>query len=162
MKPDYQRHIQAYSANSTENAKYLKKLKGLKTAVLDELFHSAHERVFRKTDCLQCANCCKTTSPIFRGVDIQRLSKALKVKTAFFIDCFLQLDDEGDYVLKEAPCPFLLPDNRCSVYESRPLACREYPHTNRKKMNQILDLTHKNALICPAVADMVEQIKMRG
>jgi len=99
MKPDYQRHIQAYSANSTENAKYLKKLKGLKTAVLDELFHSAHERVFRKTDCLQCANCCKTTSPIFRGVDIQRLSKALKVKTAFFIDCFLQLDDEGDYVL---------------------------------------------------------------
>ncbi|MDP4953161.1 MAG: YkgJ family cysteine cluster protein, partial [Flavobacteriales bacterium] len=62
-------------------------------------------------------------------------------------------------VLHTAPCPFLGEDNKCSVYDSRPKACREYPHTDRKNMHQILNLTMKNTLVCPAVNLIVKKIQ---
>jgi hypothetical protein len=71
----------------------------------------------------------------------------------------LHIDEDKDYVLKSSPCPFLDRENYCSVYSDRPKACREYPHTNRKKIVQIMDLTYKNTLVCPAVLEMVEQMK---
>jgi Fe-S-cluster containining protein len=71
------------------------------------------------------------------------------------------MDEEGDFVLKKAPCPFLNADNYCSIYNSRPTACREYPHTNRKKMRQILDLTFRNTLVCPAVLKITEELKKK-
>jgi uncharacterized protein len=62
-------------------------------------------------------------------------------------------------VLKSSPCAFLGADNYCSIYEARPRACREYPHTNRKKMHQILDLTMRNTQVCPAVLQIVERLE---
>jgi Fe-S-cluster containining protein len=142
-----------------ENKKFLSSLKKENPRQLDDEFHTLHEEVFEEIDCLTCANCCKTTSPIFYQTDIERVSKALRVKPGEFIDQYLRVDEDKDYVLKSSPCPFLDEDNYCKVYESRPKACREYPHTNRKKMVQIMDLTYKNTLVCPAVLEMVERIK---
>ncbi len=45
-----------------------------------------HDKEFAKTDCLDCGNCCKTTSPIFTEKDIERISKHLKMKVVDFID----------------------------------------------------------------------------
>ena len=81
------------------------------------------------------------------------------MKVADFIEAYLYLDKDEDYVLKSAPCAFLGADNYCSIYEVRPKACAEYPHTDRKNMYQLLELTHKNSLVCPAVAQLVEQMK---
>jgi hypothetical protein len=67
-------------------------------------------------------------------------------------------EPDGSYVVASSPCPFLQSDNYCGIYDARPAACREYPHTNRKKMHQILDLTFKNASICPAVEKILQQI----
>ncbi|WP_231496775.1 YkgJ family cysteine cluster protein [Prevotella sp. 10(H)] len=53
------------------------------------------------------------------------------------------------------PCSFLLPDNYCSIYESRPKACREYPHTDRKKFEQIFKLTVKNTETCPIAYEVL-------
>jgi Fe-S-cluster containining protein len=114
-----------------------------------------------KIDCLTCANCCKTTSPIFYQKDIERASKALKLKPGTFIEKYLRLDEDNDYVLQVAPCPFLNPDNYCGIYDDRPNACREYPHTDRKKIQQILDLTFKNTLVCPAVLRITEEAKRK-
>lgn len=132
--------------------------KNKKNKQLDSLFHQAHEDVFQQINCLDCANCCKTTSPIFRDADIRRISKHLRMKEAAFVDEYLRMDDEHDYVLKLAPCRFLGHDHRCSIYEHRPLACREYPHTDRKNMHQIAKLTLKNSQICPAVSQILEKI----
>ncbi|WP_345795470.1 YkgJ family cysteine cluster protein [Algoriphagus sp. CAU 1675] len=107
---------------------------------------------------MSCANCCKTTSPIFLQTDIDRLAKVFRMKSSEFMDEYLYRDEEGDFVLKEAPCPFLGTDNKCLVYESRPKACREYPHTNRKNIHGILGLTLKNSLVCPAVFKIFQQI----
>ena len=109
-------------------------------------------------DCLKCGNCCKTTSPIFRNADINRLSKHLRMKSGAFTEKYLKLDEDNDYVLKKSPCTFLNDDNTCRVYDDRPLACREYPHTDRKNVVQILDLTVENTIVCPAVARIVQQI----
>jgi hypothetical protein len=76
-----------------------------------------------------------------------------------FIDKYLKIDEDKDYVLKQAPCPFLGPDNYCSVYDSRPNACREYPHTDRKRIAQLLDLTYKNTFVCPAVLEITVRLK---
>ena len=138
--------------------KWIKKAKKSNSRQLDDIFHSEHDQIFKKTDCLACANCCKTTSPIFRDVDIKRLSKRLKTSEGQFITDYLVKDSESDFVLKSSPCTFLDSDNKCFVYEDRPLACREYPHTNRKNMYQILDLTRKNMEVCPAVSQIMQKM----
>jgi uncharacterized protein len=144
---------------SEASQKLFSKLKKSKPKDLDKIFHNLHDDAFEKIDCLQCANCCKTTSPIFYQQDIERVAKTLRMKIPDFISQYLHVDGDGDYVLNSSPCPFLAGDNACIVYESRPTACREYPHTNRKRMYQILDLTLKNTSVCPAVFEIVEELK---
>lgn len=141
------------------NKKYLLSLKKKDARKVDDAFHALHEEIFEEFDCLTCANCCKTTSPIFYDTDIERLAKELRIKAVDFADKYLKVDEDGDQVLKSSPCPFLGSDNYCSVYEARPKACREYPHTDRKKMVQIMELTHKNTQVCPAVFEIVERLK---
>lgn len=142
-----------------ENKKFLAQLKKKDSRKVDDVFHSLHHEVFEKVDCLQCANCCKTTSPIFYQNDIERVAKALRMRPGDFIEKYLKIDDDNDYVLNTSPCPFLDAENYCSVYANRPKACREYPHTNRKKMVQITELTFRNTMVCPAVFEMVERLK---
>lgn len=140
------------------NKKLKERLRKVKPKELDQKFESTHEAVFQETDCLQCANCCKTTSPIFIQTDIDRLAKVFRMKSSQFIDEYLHRDEEGDFVLNSSPCPFLNEDNKCLVYESRPKACREYPHTNRKNMHGILNLSLRNTLVCPAVFKIFSEI----
>lgn len=156
---DLERFNKQSKTDIERNKKLLLSLKKKDPRKIDDLFHELHEEVFEEMDCLTCANCCKTTSPIFYDTDIERLAKHLRMKSVEFVDKYLKVDDDGDQVLKTAPCPFLGSDNYCSVYESRPKACREYPHTDRKKMVQIMELTHKNTQICPAVFEIVERLK---
>ena len=141
------------------NEKFFRKLKKRPPRNLDGTVATIHEAVFEEVDCLKCANCCKTTSPIFRDVDIDRIAAHLGMRPAELVDRHLHLDGEGDYVLNEAPCLFLGPDNYCTIYEVRPKACREYPHTDRKNFHQILNLTLKNTAICPAAFEVVQRLR---
>ena len=95
---------------------------------------------------------------MFFDRDIERLAAHLGLPAKDFIDTYLFLDTDGIYALKTAPCPFLGADNYCSVYEARPKACREYPHTNHRKMITKLDLALKNTAICPAVEPILRQV----
>ena len=147
------------SAKRKENKKFFGRLKSVKPKELDDCFHKLHDEVFSKINCLDCANCCKTTGPLFTHSDINRLSKYLGLKPTQFIDTYLREDEDGDMVLKSTPCTFLDENNHCTVYEGRPKACREYPHTDRFKMHQILDLTRKNTEVCPAVALIADELK---
>ncbi|MBT8266676.1 MAG: YkgJ family cysteine cluster protein [Bacteroidia bacterium] len=144
-----------------ENKAFFSKLKRKPPKQLDYLMQELHEEEFRKTDCLECANCCKTTGPLFTAKDIERLSKYFKMKPHLFISTYLKLDEENDYVLQSTPCAFLGSDNYCSIYDVRPKACREFPHTDRKKFQQISHLTLKNVAICPAAYNIVEEMKTR-
>lgn len=148
----YKDDLEQAQAKKKAFKKTIQKLRKLKDKELDNRFSELHDKAFEEIDCLECANCCKTTSPIFRDIDIVRLSKSLKMNMGEFTEKYLKMDNEGDYVLKSSPCPFLMNDNKCSVYQNRPKACREYPHTDRKPMKPILDLTLRNTRVCPAVS----------
>ena len=123
--------------------------------------HELHEAEFEKTDCLTCANCCKTTGPLFTDKDIQRIAKYLRMKIVDFTNQYLRIDEDNDYVLKTLPCSFLGADNYCSIYQVRPKACSEFPHTNRKKFQQITKLTLENVKICPAAFQIVESMRKK-
>lgn len=144
-----------------ENKSFFTKLKKKPPKQLDYMMQELHEAEFERTDCLQCANCCKTTGPLFTDKDITRISKHLKIKEHQFITKYLQVDEDDDFVLQSVPCTFLGTDNYCLIYDIRPKACREFPHTDRKKFQQISNLTLKNIAICPATYNIVEAMKKK-
>ncbi len=144
-----------------ENKKFFAKLKKKPPKSLDYIMQELHDAEFERTDCLQCANCCKTTGPLFTDKDVARIAKHFRMKTQQFIAQYLRVDEDNDYVLQSVPCTFLGADNYCSIYEVRPKACREFPHTDRKKFQQISNLTLKNVAICPAAYAIVEAMKKR-
>lgn len=141
-----------------ETNKFLQRIKDFK--YLDTRFHEQHQKTFEKLDCLLCANCCKSISPIILQDDIDTISKHLGIKPSAFIQEYVYMDEEGDFVFNKTPCPFLQEDNYCRVYESRPKACREYPHTDRRKQKEIISLTAQNSLVCPAVVDVINELKI--
>lgn len=161
IKPSLEELPKLAKEAHVESKKYFQRLKKRTPKRLDLLMQELHEEEFEKTDCLECANCCKTTSPIFTERDIQRIAKHLRMKEQKFMEHYLQRDEDDFYVLKSAPCTFLDSDNTCFIYDVRPKACSEYPHTNRRKFIQITDLTLKNTEICPATYNIVEQLKKR-
>lgn len=143
----------------SENKKFFQKLRKKAPKNLDYQVQALHEEAFEQIDCLACANCCKTTGPLFTNTDIERIAKHLKMKPQNFINQYLRIDEDNDYVLQQLPCVFLDSQNYCLIYEARPKACREYPHTDRKKIYQIADITIKNTAICPIAYAVVERMK---
>jgi len=129
----------------------------LRNEVLGRL-PSLHEEAFEKIDCLQCANCCKRYSPRFKTPDIKRISRELKMKESEFIDRYLKLDEEGDYVVRSTPCPFLGDDNRCGIYAVRPSDCERFPYTDEDVLVRRPALTQKNSTFCPIVYYVLERL----
>lgn len=117
-----------------------------------------HEEAIEKVNCLSCANCCKNYSPRFKTPDIKRISKVVGMKESVFIDTYLRIDEEGDYVLKTKPCPFLGDDNYCSIYEDRPSDCKRFPYTDEDVFIKRPALTLKNASFCPIVYVVIEKL----
>ena len=142
-----------------DNQKLLKQLKRRPSSEVDEIFQNLHKEVFAEIDCLDCANCCSTISPIITDRDIDKIARVLRIKPSEVVEKYLEIDDENDYVYRNHPCPFLGSDNYCSIYENRPKACREYPHTDRRKVQQLFNLTLKNAKVCPAVFLLLEKAR---
>lgn len=141
------------------NLSFFKKLKKNQLRDLDDTIHYLHQKVFNEIDCLECANCCRSLGPRITDRDIEKLASALRKKSSEVVSEYLRIDEDNDYVFKTMPCPFLGSDNYCSVYANRPKACREYPHTDRKKFYQIAKLTVKNAETCPAVFEIISRLQ---
>lgn len=144
-----------------ENKRYLDKLHKRTPKKLDVIMQQLHDDEFKKTDCLSCGNCCKTTGPLFTTTDIERISKSFKMKPADFVTQYLRMDEDNDYVLQQTPCTFLNDDNSCYIYDIRPKACREFPHTDRNKFYQINEITLQNLPVCPAVFNIMEKLKIK-
>ena len=90
---------QSLSEAKKKRKEYRKRLQQLKKKKLKQVntdFNNLHDKEFETMDCLTCANCCKTTSPIFRNADINRLAKHLKIKAGKFTESHLKLDDDQD------------------------------------------------------------------
>ena len=146
---DNQKKYKQFLSRADKN-KVLKALPGL------------HEEAFSKIDCLQCANCCKNYSPRFKTPDIKRISKVLGLRESEFIEKYLLVDEEGDFIVNTKPCPFLGADNFCSIYEDRPSDCRLFPYTDEDVIIKRKDLTLKNSTFCPITYYVLEKLILKG
>ena len=142
---DNQKKYKQFLSRADKN-KVLKALPGL------------HEEAFSKIDCLQCANCCKNYSPRFKTPDIKRISKVLGLRESEFIEKYLLVDEEGDFIVNTKPCPFLGADNFCSIYEDRPSDCRRFPYTDEDVIIKRKELTLKNSTFCPITYYVLEKL----
>lgn len=156
MKEAYKAILRQSQLKKKEIKRFFERLKKLKPNNLDRITNQLHDEAFTDIDCLQCANCCRTTGPLLKDKDIERLSHQLKLKPGVFTERHLRIDEDQDYVFKQLPCPFLGEDHYCRVYESRPNACRNYPHTQQRDIYQKLTITYHNTFICPAVSKVVD------
>jgi len=151
--------FQNWQKKSAEKQKLYKQYlqRATKNNVLKQL-PELHEEAFEKINCLECAACCKHYSPRFKTPDIKRISKVLQLKESVFIETYLVLDNEGDYVVKSTPCPFLGEDNYCSIYEDRPSDCHRFPYTDEDVLFKRPVITLKNYTFCPAVYYVLEKL----
>lgn len=161
MIEEYRQLIQEAKDRRVEVKKVMRRIGTAKPSVVNSLAAELHSEVFEEVDCLKCGNCCRTTGPLFTQKDIERLAKRFRLRPGEFVEQYLRLDEEGDYVLKSVPCPFLGDDNYCAVYEDRPKACRTYPHTDHKTFHKITSLTAVNTRICPAAYLVVKRMNER-
>jgi len=141
------------------NKQFLQKLQTKKGRGVEKLLPDLHEEAFSHIDCLQCAGCCKSISPRFKTPDIKRISKYLGMRESVFIETYLRLDEDGDYVVKSSPCPFLGADNYCSIYDARPGDCENYPYTDSYEFVKRPNTTYLNSTICPAVFYVLEKLR---
>ena len=121
-----------------------------------------HEEAFSNINCLNCAACCKSYSPRFKMPDIKRISKYLGMKETELIDKYLYQDNEGDYVAKTKPCPFLGSDNYCSIYDVRPTDCARFPYTDEDVLLKRPLITIKNSTFCPIVYFVLEKLIVKS
>jgi len=139
--------------------KFLNRLKSNPPRGLDKLAVHTNTQVWQDTDCLSCANCCKTMSPTYNSADISRISKHLGMKEAEFRKKWLVKDKHGDWLNKSLPCQFLdLGTNKCSVYEVRPRDCAGFPHHTKRRMVDYMHVFKQNIDFCPATYKLVEKM----
>jgi Fe-S-cluster containining protein len=151
---------QKVSRNAKQFRSFLTKLEKRAPKGLDNLAEFLSPQVWAETDCLSCANCCKTMSPTFTKTDIKRISAHLNTTPKAFTEEWLEYDKKDkDWLNKLRPCQFLnLKTNMCSIYEVRPADCAGFPHLTKKKMTEYIHVHKQNVEYCPATYKMVEKM----
>jgi Fe-S-cluster containining protein len=164
---DHDAIVQDWTANAQEhddaNYEFLRSLKMRSPKKVDRLAQRIHLEVFEVVDCTRCANCCRTLQPVFTEQDIDRIAAHRGMTRDEFIANYLEEAEEGPgYRTKTTPCPLLGEDNKCTVYDVRPETCRKYPYTDQEDF-VFRTMGHaSNALVCPAVFEIVEEMKKRN
>lgn len=140
---------------------FITRIENSPPANMGALLDKTEKEVWKKIDCLGCANCCKVMSPTYTTKDIRRISKYLGMRPVDFKEKWLYLDKrENDWMNKSQPCQFLnLQTNKCSIYEVRPADCAEFPHLNKKPVADYFYIHKQNIEFCPASMMLVERLK---
>jgi hypothetical protein len=163
--PEYQQLLKQIrkkaKKEAAQNRRFFRRIKKKKPAGLTKAFREGHDDAFRHINCMKCANCCRTSLAVFGEADVRRVSAHFSMTKKEFIKKYLRPHPDYDYLIKTLPCPFLREDNLCGIYEIRPEGCRTYPPAKLRLTDEQLDVLHDNIGICPAVSEMVENIKSR-
>lgn len=137
----------------------LQKLKRERSHIMDEVVCDLDRQTFERIDCMDCANCCKTTPALILQTDMDRIASYLNISVGEFLKTYVEMDEDGDFVTKGQPCPFLRDDNACRIYEVRPAACADYPHTASAGIMRNSQALLENTAICPAAFRIVERME---
>lgn len=158
--PLYKRLMKAYRRRYRY---FLTRLETVKPKGLDKMAAEVDQEVWKETDCLACANCCKTMTPTFTPQDIKRIAAHFNQTPDEFREKWLYKQrGTGDWLNKKEPCQFLdLKTNKCSIYEIRPADCAGFPHHTKKHFTEWVHVYKQNVEYCPATFKMVEKMMER-
>ncbi len=119
------------------------------------------KEVWATTDCLTCANCCKTMTPTFTPADVKRIAAHLGMSKKKLYDTYFYTEPtEGDIVNTTQPCQWLnVKDNKCSIYTVRPADCATFPHHNKKDFDNYNHVYEQNIDKCPATYKLVVKME---
>jgi Fe-S-cluster containining protein len=144
--------------------RFLTKLENNPPRAFNKAIAEVEKQVWMETDCLSCANCCKTMTPTFNKQDLKRISAHFGQTVEEFQKKWLRRERGGerDWLNKTEPCQFLnLADNKCSIYEIRPADCSGFPHLT-KKFKDFVHIHKQNVEYCPATYKLVEKMMQRA
>ena len=154
-------HRKKFLHNKRSSRNFLTRVENNPPKGLDVMVESIDKEVWRETDCLSCANCCRKMSPTYTFQDMKRISAHFNMKIKDFKSKWLYQDKKDkDWMNVSRPCQFLdLNTNMCTIYEIRPADCAGFPHLTRKKMPDYMHVHKQNIEYCPATYKMVEKLK---
>jgi Fe-S-cluster containining protein len=161
MKEEYKNYLLDAIQSKKENGLWLRSIRNIKPETLYDTIKQVHKEVFEQTDCMSCANCCKTSPPLLTTEDINRISKALGMSAKQFSKAYVLQDYNGEKTFNIVPCRFLQSDNSCQIYDIRPEACRRYPHTDELEYPKRTHLNVANTVVCPAAYNILEKLKSK-
>jgi Fe-S-cluster containining protein len=138
---------------------YLKFHLPLSNNALDTLVLETTDTIWRQIDCTTCANCCRTLQIVVDEKDIRRLARRFAMTPRDFTAQYVQTDADKTRFFAVSPCPFLGADNRCTVYEDRPQACRDFPYLHEKNVRSRSLTMVENTAVCPIVFNVWESLK---
>ena len=140
---------------------FLKFYDGMSDKQIDKLVFELTERVWSAIDCTECGRCCEDLEPMVSNKDQKRLAERLEMAVEQLREQYLEYvdaDDEKGWRIKNSPCPFLR-DKKCSVYDSRPENCRDYPYLYKPDFNYRTWVMIERTFTCPIVFEVMEQLK---
>ncbi len=154
----YARHNEAEDYRFRD---YLKNRLNLSNAALDAVVGEVSAEVCSEIDCTSCGNCCRTLEVVVDTDDIARLSKRVGMPVRLFTQRYVRTAADRTRHFAASPCPFLGTDNRCSVYEDRPKACRDFPYLDAPNFRSRSLMTLDNCARCPIVFNVWQRLKTR-
>ena len=118
--------------------------------------------VEEQIDCTACANCCRVATVKITERDVEKLAKSSAHRPAAVSGGLQPPHPDEGLVLKrnEGGCVFL-EGNLCSVYDSRPHTCANFPHLIRGAGSLVSRLWEMpdRACYCPIVYNTLEAWK---
>ncbi len=144
-----------------EFRQFLKHHRKLRSEKVDRLVVGISEEVWKTIDCTTCGNCCREVSPLVNEVEVEQLACPQHMARAEFASNYLKPTEGGQeapWTMRDRPCPFLK-DNRCTVYQSRPANCRDYPYLDKPDFTSRTLSMIGRLEVCPAVFEVWEQLK---
>ena len=143
-----------------ENVQFIIFLKEQDPEWVDKLVHDLNNHYTSAMDCTLCGNCCTRLRPVVSENDIDKLLKVKNTSRTEFKEEFVEIDQEGDMLLKHLPCIFYK-DKKCTIYSSRPEECEAYPNLHKSEITERINGILENYAICPIVFNVVEELKRK-
>ena len=99
-------------------------------AIVERRLKIISDDIEKKTECLSCANCCRSATARLQEREIESVAKGAGMRVNDFMEeCVEESADEGMILRRneDGSCVFLH-GNECLIYRHRPTACRHFPH----------------------------------
>ena len=145
---------------SGENLKFRSHLK--RHNFVERRLKKIAQEIEEQIDCTQCANCCRVATTKLTERDVEKIAKFLRIKPAQFLrDYTIESEEEGLILKRDDSGCIFLSGNECTIYESRPHTCEDFPHLVRGSgslLSRMWEMPDR-ATYCPIVYNSLEAFK---